>query len=137
MLDTILLQSSQTLRSTLERCSLWQGLLNRRRCFRKSRSPRGSGNYLFDPSIPNINRKLQNRASLSKVYSLIITSRSLFQTIGLKISEGSHCLEWGASAADCSGKLVQMICTRKSPLNHCLSPVFGLLFLLCTLETSL
>lgn len=33
------------------------------------------------------------------------------------------------SAAGCSGKLAwRMICTMTSPLNHCLSPVPGLLF---------
>ena len=76
---------------------------------------------------------LQNRASLFKIYSPGITSRRLFQMIWVMISEGFHCLDGGASVVCCSGKL---ICTRKSPLNYCLSLVLGLLFLLYTLETS-
>ena len=77
---------------------------------------------------------LQNRASLSKMYSLVIANRSLFQTIWLMVSEGFHCLDGGGGASCCSGKL---ICTRKSPPNHCINPVVGLLFLFYTLETSL
>lgn len=93
-----------------------------------------SGNYLFDPLISKINKMLQNRASLSKMYSLVIANRSLFQTIWLMVSEGFHCLDGGGGAACCSGKL---ICTRKSPPNHCINPVVGLPFLFYTLETSL
>ena len=41
----------------------------------------------------------------------------------------AHRLEVGPRAADCSGRLAQkMICTVKSPLNHCSSPVPGLPF---------
>lgn len=92
-----------------------------------------SGNYLFDPLISKINKMLQNRASLSKMYSPVIARRSLFQAIWLMISS-FHCLDGGGSAACCSGKL---ICTRKSPPNHCINTVVGLLFMLYTVETSL
>lgn len=44
-----------------------------RRCFRRNRSQVGSGNFLFDPSMLNIREELQNRVSLSKVYSVIIS----------------------------------------------------------------
>lgn len=42
--------------------------------------------------------------------------------------EQCHCWR-GPSAAGCSGKLAEgRICTVKSPRDHCLSPVLGLLF---------
>lgn len=50
------------------------------------------------------------------------------RVLGCHSPEQTHCLE-GASAAHCSARLAQrMVCTMKSPLNHCSSPVPGLLF---------
>lgn len=107
------------------------GLLNMRRCFRVSG---GSDDCLLTHQYLTLIRGCR------MVFPTCILShrQSLFQSTGWQRPERSHCLVVGPRAAGHSGKLAQkMICTMKSPLNHCLSPVPGLLFLLCSPETFL
>lgn len=73
---------------------------------------------------------------LSKRYCPDITSRHFSQPNEFITSRRFRNLE--VSVVNRSGKQAQkMTCTTKSPLNHRLHPVLSLLFLLCSLETSL
>lgn len=108
------------------------GLPHTRRCFRVSG---GSVDCLLTHQYLTLRSCKTESVLTTCIVTLVRASSSL---LGWQRPERSHCRVVGPRAAGHSGKLAQkMICTMKSPLNHCLSPVPDLLFLLCSPETFL
>lgn len=96
--------------------------------FQEKLAPGGSGNFFFLTH--------QYLTLMKSCRAELVFPRCIFpllaaaspRVLGCHSPEQTHCLE-GASAAHCSARLAQrMVCTMKSPLNHCSSPVPGLLF---------
>lgn len=74
MLDVGPLQRSSTQKPLREACT-WGGVLGllNTKFLRRNRSWEDQVFFFFDPPIFNINAKVQNRASFSKMYSSLIS----------------------------------------------------------------
>lgn len=94
MLDVDLLQRSPT-RKPPKEVSTWGGVpgLLSTRFFWRNRFQEGQVIFFFGPINSNVKEELQNRASLSRIYSFVV-GWSLSSALGCWCPEQSHCWRW-------------------------------------------